>query len=239
MPIVFAHSASLTREDALLLRKFDKYISITPESEHHFGNDHQNSWHIQEQAALGVDTHSAFSSDIVTQARLWLQTTRLMEYRKVLDRWQVPDSCPMRVNQAFLLVTRNGGLALKRPDLGVIAPGAKADIVVFKGDSPNMIGWVDPVAAVILHSNVGDVEHVLVNGQFKKRDGRLVGVNWEEVKANFLKSTRSIQTVLNKNLEPELAGNYSRIPLPGVEYGKVEKVGVTKGDNNGYGHVFL
>jgi hypothetical protein len=162
-----------------------------------------------------------------------------MEYRKVLDRWQVPDSCPMSVNQAFLLATRNGGLALKRPDLGVIAPGAKADIVVFKGDSPNMIGWVDPVAAVILHSNVGDVEHVLVNGQFKKRDGRLVGVNWEEVKANFLKSTRSIQTVLSKNLEPELAGNYSRIPLPGVEYGKVEKVGVTKGDNNGYGHVFL
>jgi cytosine/adenosine deaminase-related metal-dependent hydrolase len=62
-----------------------------------------------------------------------------MEYRKVLDRWQVPDSCPMSVNQAFLLATRNGGLALKRPDLGVIAPGAKADIVVFKGDYPNMI----------------------------------------------------------------------------------------------------
>ena len=76
----------------------------------------------------------------------------------------------MSVNQAFLLATRNGGLALKRPDLGVIAPGAKADIVVFKGDSPNMIGWVDPVAAVILHSNVGDVEHVLVNGQFKKKE---------------------------------------------------------------------
>jgi hypothetical protein len=56
----------------------------------------------------------------------------------------------------------------------VLVEGAKADIVVFDGTSPNMLGWDDPVAAVILHSNPGDVEHVLVNGEFRKRDFKLV-----------------------------------------------------------------
>ena len=34
--------------------------------------------------------------------------------------------------------------------------------------------WKQVVAAVMLHANTGDVEHVLVNGEFRKQDFRLV-----------------------------------------------------------------
>ncbi|THU87716.1 hypothetical protein K435DRAFT_782353, partial [Dendrothele bispora CBS 962.96] len=61
-----------------------------------------------------------------------------------------------------------------RNDLGVLVEGAKADIVLFDGDSPNMLGWEDPVAAIILHSNVGDVTDVMVDGEWRKREGELV-----------------------------------------------------------------
>ncbi|SPO06591.1 uncharacterized protein DNG_09281 [Cephalotrichum gorgonifer] len=53
----------------------------------------------------------------------------------------------MSVNQAFLLATRSGAQALRRPDLGVLKVGATADIVVFDGTATNLIGWRDPVAA--------------------------------------------------------------------------------------------
>lgn len=53
-----------------------------------------------------------------------------------------------------------------------IAAGAKADLVIFDGGSPGKLGWLDPVEAVINHSNVGDVEHVIVGGTFVKRDGK-------------------------------------------------------------------
>jgi len=99
----------------------------------------------------------------------------------------------MSVNQAFLLATRNGGLALRRPDLGIIAVGAKADVVVFNGDSPGMLGWVDPVAAVILHSNVGDVEVVIVDGKVVKRDGKLTFKEYDGVKKRILGSARRVQ----------------------------------------------
>lgn len=72
------------------------------------------------------------------------------------------------------MATRQGGRALRRGDVGVIKVGAKADLAVFNGDSPNMLGWSDPIAAVVLHANPGGVEHVLVDGEFRKRDFKLV-----------------------------------------------------------------
>jgi len=62
----------MSASDTDLLRQTNHYISITPKSEMHYSHDHPNSHLIQDQASLGIDTHFAFSSDILTQARLWL-----------------------------------------------------------------------------------------------------------------------------------------------------------------------
>ena len=162
----------MATQDAELL------VSTTPESELQYGHGHLQTYLSQDQAALGIDTHFTYSADIITQARLWLQSVRNILYSQVLANWNVDAHNPMSANQAFMLATRHGGLALRRPDLGVIAEGAKADLVVFSGKSPDLIGWVDPVAAVILHSNVGDTQHVLVDGKFVKRDGQLTFNNY-------------------------------------------------------------
>ena len=84
---------------------------------------------------------------------------------------------------------------MRRSDIGVLQVNAKADIVVLNGDSPNMLGWSDPVAAVMLHANPGDVEHVLVDGRFRKRDFELVNENisWAEARSRFLQVARRIQ----------------------------------------------
>lgn len=118
------------------------------------------------------------------------------------------------------MATRQGGRALRRDDIGVIKVGAKADLVVFNGDSPNMLGWSDPIAAVVLHANPGDIEHVLVNGEFRKRDFKLVDkvLDWGTVREKFLDASRRIQQQIK---EPP--------PMPerlwGVgEFGDVEMV---------------
>ncbi|KAH7403802.1 amidohydrolase [Cadophora sp. MPI-SDFR-AT-0126] len=228
IPIVFSHASGLTEADIELLRKHNHFISITPESEHHYGHDHDRSHTIQDQAALGVDTHFTFSSDIVLQARFWLQETRLRLYRKVLVDSRCPVNNPTSVNQAFILATRNGAMALRRDDLGIIEPGAKADLVVFNGDSPNMLGWKDPVAAIILHSNVGDIEHVMVDGKFKKKSGKLV-VDWDSVKENFLPSAERIQRIWAETEWPVLGDEFG-----GIKLGKSQTANVLRGEGNGY-----
>lgn len=188
-----------------------------------------------DQAALGVDTHFCFSPDILTQARLWLQSTRYRVYQNTIDRWQLPAINPFSVNQAFLLATRNGGLALGRKDLGVIAPGAKADIIVWEGGSPSRLGWADPIAAVILHASVGDIRHVLVDGEFKKHDGRLVIKGYAEVKSRFLESARRIQAALKAIPLPSRDGSF----LTGYPYGYVPQLDAQRGQGTGYGPNFV
>ncbi|KAE9367160.1 amidohydrolase family protein [Stipitochalara longipes BDJ] len=215
IPIVFSHASAISMEEVALLRKHNQYISITPESEHHFGHDHPRAYKVQDQSSLGVDTPFCFSSDLLTQMRIWLQATRLRLYKEVLGDWKVPANTGMTVEQVFLLATRNGGLSLRRPDIGVLKVGAKADILVFDGHSPSMAGYEDPVAAVVLHANVGDIQHVIVDGEFKKRDSKLVGVDWDRVRDTYVASARRLRDIFNAMVFPPLEEHYGK----GVPFG--------------------
>ncbi|KAB5547372.1 hypothetical protein GE09DRAFT_1131069 [Coniochaeta sp. 2T2.1] len=236
IPIVFSHASFLSLTGAQFLRGANQFVSITPESEMHYGHDHPHSHLIQDQAALGVDTHFTYSTDILTQARIWLQSVRQTLYRVVLDTWQVPSTNPMSVVQAFLLATRQGGLALRRPDLGVIRTGAKADVVIWNGCSPGMLGWIDPVAAVILHANVGDIKHVMVNGVFQKRNGSLTVENYPEIQERFLKAARDIQEVFRDIPYPATEGKYFTF---GWRLQPTMRVDVERGEGDGYGEVYV
>lgn len=200
-----------------------------------FGLGRPTSNMIIDQAALGIDTHAFQSSDLVTQARVFLQTTRSAVTDQLFKKWQAPRSNPMSVVQAFLLATRHGGLALRRPDLGVLSVGAKADVVVWDGTSPSLLGWLDPVAAIILHSNVGDVEHVLVDGKFVKRDHRLVVGDYGSIKLRFLEASKRIQEDWRQIPHPKL-DQYTPAGAPIVD---PDQVDVMAGNGTGYGQLYV
>ncbi|KAK0622618.1 amidohydrolase [Immersiella caudata] len=239
IPFVLSHSSFITPRGAELLRSHNHYISITPESEFHYGHTHPTSHLIQDQATIGVDTHFTFSADMLTQTRLWLQTARRTLYSEVLQRWEIPVNNPMSVNQAFLMSTRNGGLSLRRNDLGIIAEGAKADLVLWNAkDSPSLLGWNDPVAAIVLHASVGDIEAVLVDGKWLKRDGKLVMEGYYgEFKERFLQSARRIQNrlVVTPAVVPAVGEEW----INGLVIGEAAEVDAKRGEGTGYGRGFL
>lgn len=223
VPVIFSHASFLTDDDQKTLRENDLFVSITPESEAHYGHGQTTGSQITDKASLGIDTNWTFSGDILSQARFWLQHVRLTNYQHTLvSAGQIPNANPFPVTEAFLMATRQGGRALHRDDIGVVQVGAKADLVVFTGDSPNMLGWSDAVAAVVLHANPGDVEHVLVDGEFRKRDFRLVDdgghTGWNQVRRRFVEAARRIQSQM---ADPPSLGER----LWGVsEFGDVERV---------------
>ncbi|KAH9890224.1 amidohydrolase [Xylariomycetidae sp. FL2044] len=236
--VVFSHGASLNANDAALLRQSNQFLSITPESEMHYGHTHAHAHRVLDQAALGVDTHFTFSTDVLTQARLWLQRTRARLFDDtLLRRWQVPATNPMSANQAFLLATRQGALALRRDDLGVVRAGAKADLVVFDGRSPGMLGWNDPVAAVILHANVGDITDVMVDGRFVKRDRRLTYPGYrDDVVERFLATAERLQAAFLQKPAPGFGSTFLGTPCT---FGYPAEVDAQRGPGTGYGELFL
>ncbi|ATY58602.1 amidohydrolase family [Cordyceps militaris] len=236
IPVVFSHGSFLTPTDAALLRSTNQYVSITPESEMHYGHTHPHAHLLQDQAALGVDTHFTYSSDILTQARIWLQSVRYGAAWDVLRNWGLPSRNPMSANQAFLLATRAGGLALRRPDLGVLEVGAKADLVIWNArDSLSMLGWVDPVAAVILHANPGDVWDVVVDGKFVKREGSMVAKQLGTVRERFLTSARRIQQIWRETPYPIVQGESAA----GFPYVVPMIADTQRGEGNEYGELFV
>lgn len=232
IPVVFSHSSFLSYKDAQALRETNQYVSTTPESEMHFGHNHPHANLIQDQASLGVDCHFTYSSSMVNQARLWLQNLRAGRFWDTLKKWQVPTNSPMSVEQAFYLITRAGALSLRRKDIGVIQEGAKADLVVYSTDSPNMIGWSDPIAAIILHADVGDIDDVLVNGQYVKRGGKIVYKDYSSLRTRLTASAKRIQQVWAETDWPALEGSLQN--GEGAPYGPTEVIDTLRGNGTGY-----
>ena len=168
--------------------------------------------------------------------RIWLQSTRLLLYQDELDEFFIPSDTPMSVKQAFLLGTRNGGLALQRPDLGVLNVGAKADVLVFSTDAIGLIGWTDPIAAIVLHSNVGDIEQVYVDGKLVKNEGKLV-FDWQGkgLGTRFQESAQKFREGLAKTNITALEEQIKRQEgWPDDEFRVPFQVDVTRGNGTGF-----
>jgi 5-methylthioadenosine/S-adenosylhomocysteine deaminase len=77
----------------------------------------------------------------------------------------------------FDAATLGGARALGRDDLGRIAPGAKADLVLWKGASWGMTPLRDPVKNIVYNATAEDVDRVWVNGRLVVDGGRVLAAD--------------------------------------------------------------
>lgn len=83
--------------------------------------------------------------------------------------------------EVFHAATLGGARALGREDLGRLAPGAKADIAVFRLAALH-IGVVDcPLKALVHYGNGSDARMVIVDGTTVVEDGAVLGVDASEL----------------------------------------------------------
>jgi cytosine/adenosine deaminase-related metal-dependent hydrolase len=77
--------------------------------------------------------------------------------------------------QMLEMATLNGAQVAGVGDrAGSLTPGKQADVVVLDATALNVAPVIDPVAAVTNCADVSNVEMVLIGGQVRKRDGKLV-----------------------------------------------------------------
>jgi cytosine/adenosine deaminase-related metal-dependent hydrolase len=61
---------------------------------------------------------------------------------------------------------------------GSLTPGKEADIVLISTDSMNLIPVNNPVGSVVEFANVGNVDSIFVAGKARKRNGKLIGIDF-------------------------------------------------------------
>jgi 5-methylthioadenosine/S-adenosylhomocysteine deaminase len=125
--------------------------------------------------SLSIDVVTTVPGDMFTQMRAAFGAERA---RVNAVCWEADTGIPetmLTARQALEMGTINGAYVAGLEDrTGSLTPGKKADVVVIDSTAINVTPVHDPVAAVVLCADVSNVEHVLVDGVFRKRDGRLL-----------------------------------------------------------------
>jgi 5-methylthioadenosine/S-adenosylhomocysteine deaminase len=125
--------------------------------------------------SLSIDVVTTVPGDMFTQIRAAFAAERA---RVNAVCWEadtgVPDSM-LTARRMLEIATVNGAHVAGLEDkVGSLTPGKKADVVVIDATALNVAPVIDPVAAVTLCADVSNIEHVIVDGVFRKRDYRLL-----------------------------------------------------------------
>jgi 5-methylthioadenosine/S-adenosylhomocysteine deaminase len=101
---------------------------------------------------LGTDT---FPFDLFNDMRMAAVVCKIVE--------QAADAAPSE--DVFAMATTGGADALGRPDLGRLAPGCRADIVLVRIDTPKAAPVYDPFKFLVLAANGEDIDRVFIDGK--------------------------------------------------------------------------
>lgn len=86
---------------------------------------------------------------------------------------------------AFNAATLGGARALGRDDLGRIAPGAKADMVIWDAETLSMAPVRDPIKNIVYNAQSNDVETVIIDGRVVMRQRQIPGVDLHQLARNL------------------------------------------------------
>lgn len=149
---------------------------------------------------LSAGSPAVTSADMFATMRMGLQSERgryqqlAAEARGTSGISQIT----MRTEEVLHFATLGAARAIGLGDLcGSIEVGKAADLVTVSTTSPRLRPIVDPIAGVVLHMTVADIDSVLVAGKFRKRGGRMTedlgGAAIHELDAGFQRISAAYQ----------------------------------------------
>ncbi|AWS43648.1 amidohydrolase family protein [Streptosporangium sp. 'caverna'] len=129
--------------------------------------------------SLSGDTETKCTGDMFTQMKMIFA-----HYRSWIGggHSQVADPVPLKMRDVLEFATVQGARAVgMESHIGSLTPGKQADLVCIRATDPNLGPVLNPVAAVVLAAHEGNVDSVMVAGEFVKRDGRMTRIDTRKV----------------------------------------------------------
>ena len=123
--------------------------------------------YLREGVRLGIGTDT-YPHNMLEELRQVLIMSRVMS-ENVFD---------IRTSQVFDAATLGGASILKRDDIGRLAPGAKADLVVVDTTAPSMQPLRDPLQSLIYVAAERAVQDVYVDGRRVVEGGKCLTIDY-------------------------------------------------------------
>jgi len=174
----YVHCCYFSDEEWQLVADSGGTISIAPQVEAQMGHGWPPVMKAVEyglRPGLSIDVVTTVPGDMFTQIRsaFGCERARVNEIAWAANT-EVPETM-LTARQMLEMATINGArVAGLEARTGSLTPGKKADVVVIDGGALNVAPVIDPVAAVTLCADVSNVDTVIIDGQVRKRDGKLL-----------------------------------------------------------------
>lgn len=163
--------------------------------------------------AIGTDVDPYFAASMLLEMRRAFTHQREADNRELFALGAYPPKHHATTTRSALKWATQGGARALRLDhkIGSITPGKQADIVMIRADDLNLFPSVpqgDPVHAIVMNAEAGNVDTVFIAGQIRKRHGKLTfpADRIAKLKTELLESRSRIMR----------AGNYDYRPAPQV-----------------------
>lgn len=131
--------------------------------------------------SLGTDT---YPFDMFNDMRMAATVCRIVEHS--VDGASSAD--------VFTMATAGGADALGRPDLGRLAAGCKADLVLVRADTFKAAPSYDPYKFLVLCATGDDVDRVIVDGRTIVENGRVLAVDMPAAVARLNEAAQRVRS---------------------------------------------
>jgi 5-methylthioadenosine/S-adenosylhomocysteine deaminase len=174
----YIHCCYFSDDEWRLVADSGGTISIAPQVEAQMGHGWPPVMKARQyglRPSLSIDVVTTVPGDMFTQIRaaFGCERARVNEVAWAADT-EVPETM-LTARQMLEMATVNGAHVAGLEDrTGSLTPGKKADVVVIDGGAINVAPVIDPVAAVTLSADVSNVDTVIIDGQVRKRGGKLL-----------------------------------------------------------------
>lgn len=185
-----AHGVDLTEDEIDLLAETNTVIAHNPESNMKLASGIANiPYMLNKGARVSLGTDGAASNNALN---MFTEMTSCALLHKV--RSMDPTCAPA---QAVLdMATLGGAATMCRNDIGVIAPGMKADIVALSLNSPNLLPMHNPISHVVYAATGAEVIMTMVAGEIVYNDGKYLKIDYP----GLVKEIRSLRDWVRKKL---------------------------------------
>src|SRR5215472_11880638 len=180
----YIHCCTLNDTEWKLIKDTGGTVSIASYVETLMGHGNppiQKAIDIGIRPSLSVDVETSVPNDFFAQMRtiFSLQKNQVWEKRLAGDK-NPPKFLTVREVLEFATVegARANGLERK---VGTLTPGKDADIILLRTDRLNVMPMNNAVGAVVTSMGPQNVDTVLIAGKVMKRNGQLVGVDFDRL----------------------------------------------------------
>ncbi len=176
---ILVHANDLDEDEYKITADKGAKIATTPEVEMMMGHGQPvmgRASRAGHRPAIGVDVVTGVGGDMFAQMRAAISAQRLADNLAAAVAKAPLPKVTLTARQALEAATIDGArmLGLER-EIGSLAPGKRADIILVRADTLGTAPLNDPVGAVVLQSSPANVDTVLVEGEIIKSGGQLVG----------------------------------------------------------------